>query len=115
MTYNPAIHHRRSIRLQGYDYGQTGLYFITLCTWERHCIFGSIKNGQVNLTDFGEIAQEEWLRTSTLRPNIKLAEFIIMPNHFHGIIEIINTDNTGTACPNEYESSSNSRKNLFSR
>jgi hypothetical protein len=47
MKYNPEIHHRRSIRLQGYDYGQAGLYFITICAWQRQCIFGSIEDGEM--------------------------------------------------------------------
>jgi putative transposase len=92
MGYNPEIHHRRSIRLKGYDYGQSGLYFITICAWERQCIFGSVRDGEMQLSEFGEVARDEWLRTPVLRPNIDLAEFVIMPNHIHGIIVIEDMD-----------------------
>ncbi|MFM7856226.1 MAG: transposase, partial [Pseudanabaena sp.] len=92
MGYNPEIHHRRSIRLKGYDYGQSGLYFITICSWERQCIFGSVRDGEMQVSEFGEVARDEWLRTPVLRPNIDLAEFVIMPNHIHGIIAIEDID-----------------------
>ena len=86
--YNPDIHHRKSIRLSGYDYSQEGLYFITLCTQNRETIFGSISNGILTLNPIGEIAAKEWLNTMNVRDNVALHEFIIMPNHMHGIIEI---------------------------
>jgi putative transposase len=88
MKYNPEIHNRRSIRLQGYDYGQAGLYFITICAWQRQCIFGEIEDGEMHLNHVGEIARDEWLRTAKIRPNIDIAEFVVMPNHVHGIIAI---------------------------
>ena len=86
--YNPQIHHRRSIRLKGYDYAQAGLYFITICCEGRIHRFGHIKNGEMILNEYGQIAFNEWVKTPQLRPNIELGEFIIMPNHFHGIIQI---------------------------
>ena len=86
--YNPNFHHRRSIRLKGYDYGQAGLYFITICCQDRICRFGQVENGKMKLNEFGEIAHNEWLNTPKIRPNVKLGEFVIMPNHIHGIIEI---------------------------
>ena len=89
MKYNPDIHHRRSIRLKGYDYSQNGLYFITICTQNREHLFGTITNGQMALNPMGEIAHNEWFKTESMRPNIRLHEFIVMPNHIHGIIEII--------------------------
>jgi REP element-mobilizing transposase RayT len=91
MKYNPNIHHRRSIRLKGYDYSQNGLYFITICTQNREHLFGTITNGQMALNPMGEIAHTEWFKTASMRPNIRLHEFIAMPNHIHGIIEIIPT------------------------
>ena len=87
-NYNPAIHHRRSIRLKGYDYSQKGLYFITLCTENGDYLFGEIINGKMILNEYGKIIEEEWLKTIEIRENIALGEFIIMPNHFHSIIEI---------------------------
>ena len=86
--YNPNIHHRRSIRLKGYDYSQAGLYFITLCIQNRENLFGEIKNGKMILNIFGKIAKEEWEKTAEIRKNCSLGEFIIMPNHFHAIISI---------------------------
>jgi putative transposase len=93
MKYNPEIHHRRSIRLRGYDYSQDGLYFITICTKDRQHIFGSIANGMMQLNPQGQIAHTEWQQTAQIRPEICLHEHIIMPNHMHGIIEIANAIN----------------------
>jgi REP element-mobilizing transposase RayT len=81
-------HHRRSIRLKGYNYLQEGLYFITLCCQNRDCLFGEIENGQMRLNDAGRIVEEEWIKTPHIRTNIALGEFAVMPNHFHGILEI---------------------------
>lgn len=86
---------RRSIRLKGYDYSQVGAYFITICAHNRQKLFGEIENGEMRLNEFGEIVQEEWLKTPAMRHNIETDEFIIMPNHFHGIL-IINPDNGAT-------------------
>jgi len=88
MTFHHQIHHRRSIRLKGYDYSKTGLYFITLCVEERQHLFGEIRDGKMILNQLGQIAHDEWQNTSNIRDNISLHEFIIMPNHFHCIIEI---------------------------
>lgn len=79
-------HHRRSIRLQGYDYSQAGAYFVTIVTQDRTCLFGGVVDGQMRLNDHGEIVREEWLRTAQMRPNVTLDAFVIMPNHVHGII-----------------------------
>lgn len=88
MKYNPNFHHRRLIRLKGYDYSQAGLYFITLLVKHREHLFGRIKNGIMCLNEYGAIAYNEWLRTPTLRPNVSLGELVVMPNHLHGIIVI---------------------------
>jgi REP element-mobilizing transposase RayT len=94
MTYNPDKHHRRSIRLKGYDYSQAGMYFITICCQDRICRFGQIvKTGddgrpEMILNEYGHIAFNEWLKTTEIRNNIELGEFVIMPNHIHGIIRI---------------------------
>src|SRR5690606_9254532 len=87
--YDPNIHHRRSIRLKGYDYAKEGLYFITLYVQNREHIFGKIKNGKMILNPYGQIAHEEWLNTGNIRDNVALHEFIVMPDHFHAIIEIL--------------------------
>jgi putative transposase len=93
MPFNPDIHHRKSIRLRGYDYSQAGLYFLTICTKNGECLFGNIADGEMHLNSNGKIAQEEWLKTAEIRSNIRLHESVVMPNHMHGIIEIIPTDN----------------------
>lgn len=94
--YNPHIHHRRSIRLKGYDYAQAGLYFITICVQNRECLFGEIINREIALNEFGKIAFNEWQNTIETRKNIALHDFIIMPNHIHGIIEITDILNTSS-------------------
>ena len=94
MKYNPEIHHRRSIRLKGYDYSQPGAYFVTFCSYQRMDVFGEIVDGEMILNDAGKIARDEWFRTAELRPYVKLYddEFVIMPNHGHGIIWIEDDD-----------------------
>ena len=90
MKYNPEYHHRRSIRLQGYDYSQTGIYFVTICTHQRQCLFGEIRNGKMILNQIGKIVSQEWLKSAEIRQEITLDEWIIMPNHLHGIVVINN-------------------------
>jgi hypothetical protein len=95
MTYNPDIHKRQSIRLKGYDYSQSGLYFITICCYQRECLFGNIINSQIILNNFGQLIKEEWLKSAEIRKEIEFDDFVIMPNHFHGIVIInqeINSD-----------------------
>jgi REP element-mobilizing transposase RayT len=84
-------HHRRSIRLRGYDYTQAGAYFVTICTRNREPLFGQVVDGKLELNDCGEIVKEEWFRTAEVRPNVELfeEEFVVMPNHIHGIIWIV--------------------------
>ncbi len=89
VKYNPKFHHRKSIRLKGYDYSQEGLYFVTIVTKERKHLFGEIKNGEMILNDAGIIAKKYWLEIPEHFPNTQLHSFIVMPNHIHGIIEII--------------------------
>jgi REP element-mobilizing transposase RayT len=84
--YNPDRHQRRSIRLQRYDYTQAGAYFVTLCTYQRACIFGDVVDGTVHLNVCGQIAEEEWLKTPFIRPGLELDAFALMPNHLHGIV-----------------------------
>ncbi len=88
MTYNPKKHHRRSIRLKGYNYAQPGAYFVTIVTHQRQLLFGDIVNGETVLNNMGLIVEAEWLRTAKIRTNVVLDEYVIMPNHIHGIIII---------------------------
>ncbi len=87
-NYNPQKHHRRSIRLKGYDYSLEGLYFITIGCQQRAHLFGEIADGEMRLNQFGAIAQAAWQQTSEIRDNVALHEFVVMLNHFHSIIEI---------------------------
>ncbi len=91
MKYDPERHHRRSIRLPTYDYTQPGAYFVTLVTYERACLFGDIVDGEMRLNAWGEIARAEWFQTAVVRPSVVLYddEFVVMPNHVHGIIWIV--------------------------
>jgi len=79
---------RKLNRLKNYDYSQNGAYFITICVENRAEIFGKIENNKMVLNKYGQIVYEEWLKTESLRRNVKLHEFVVMPNHFHAIIEI---------------------------
>lgn len=89
MRYNPAIHHRRSIRLKDYDYSQAGLYFITICCQNRACLFGNIENGAMNLNDAGKMIEKWYYELENKYPDKRCHEMIVMPNHFHCIIENI--------------------------
>ena len=94
------IHNRQSTRLKGYDYSMAGLYFVTICTHNRECLFGHIadddgRGGKFSapvmiLNETGKIANECWLQIPEHFPNAVLHEHIIMPNHVHGIIELTN-------------------------
>lgn len=84
--YNPDIHHRRSIRLKDYDYSQAGAYFVTICTHNRECLFGQITKGDMQLNDMGNIAQQCWNNIPLHFPNAAIDQFIVMPNHIHGIV-----------------------------
>src|SRR4051794_5908341 len=110
MEYNPQIHHRKSIRLKGYDYSQAGVYFITICCHNRHCVFGNIPVGAgftpahdnkgqpqgiaptMVLNDYGTIACNEWQKLPERFLNVELDVFVIMPNHMHGIIVLNEND-----------------------
>jgi len=96
MKYNPDIHHRRSIRLKRYDYSQAGLYFITICTQNRLCLFGKIKESNLQLNDAGIMIEHQWQELIYRFDNIKLHQFIVMPNHFHGIVESVGVPLVGT-------------------
>ena len=88
MKYDPNIHHRRSIRLKGYDYSQPGMYFLTICVNERACLFGEINNGAMSLNDAGKVVQATWNSLPEHYAHVMLDESVIMPNHMHGIVAI---------------------------
>ena len=82
-------HHRRCIRLRGYDYAMPGAYFVTICTWDRLCLFGEIADDAVRLSAAGEIAAACWCEIPTHFPDVELDASVMMPNHVHGIINIV--------------------------
>ncbi len=88
MRYDPAKHHRRSIRLKGYDYSQAGFYFVTICCYQRQCLFGDIVDGVMQLNQYGEIVEKEWTRSPLIRQEIELDKYVVMPNNFHAIVII---------------------------
>lgn len=92
MKYDPTKHHRRSIRLKGYDYAQPGAYFVTIFTHDRACLFGEVADGEMRLNDAGQLVVQTWYDLPNHVANIILDAFIVMPNHVHGII-IITDDN----------------------
>ncbi len=77
-----------SARLKGWDYTAAGLYFVTVCAKNRECFFGNVVNAEMRLSPIGEIVADEWQQTPRVRPYVELDEWIIMPNHVHGIIAI---------------------------
>jgi REP element-mobilizing transposase RayT len=89
MKYEPKIHHRRSIRLRGYDYSLPGAYYVTLCAFGKQCIFGQVIDDQMQENDCGEIVRQQWFESSQIRQNLDLDAFIVMPNHLHGILWIV--------------------------
>lgn len=88
MKFNPEIHHRKSIRLRGYDYSQAGLYFVTICTHERLPLFGKIDDGKMVANDAGVLVEKCWREIPVHFPQVILDGFVVMPNHIHGIVEI---------------------------
>jgi putative transposase len=88
MKYDSSKHHRQSIRLKGYDYSADGMYFITICAYQRNCLFGVIDNGVMHHNEYGQILTEEWLKSAEIRQEIELGEWVVMPNHIHGIVII---------------------------
>ena len=84
--YDPQKHHRRSIRLPNYDYSQPGAYYVTIVAWHRECLFGDVANGEMKLNKVGEIVQWEWEELPKRLQYIELGAYVVMPNHFHGIL-----------------------------
>jgi putative transposase len=86
MPYDPARHHRRSIRLAQYDYSLAGAYFVTVCAHERNCLFGDVVDADMLLNDAGRLVQTAWDELPGRFPGVELDGFMIMPNHVHGIV-----------------------------
>ena len=95
MRYDPNHHHRRSIRLKGYDYSQAGAYFVTICTQDRACLFGDVIDGDIRWNDARQRVAQCWLDIPHHFPHVELDSFVIMPNHIHGIIVITSDCDVG--------------------
>ena len=96
MAYNPTKHHRQSMRLSGFDYSSAGAYFITLCTQNRICLFGTITDGTMIVNPAGQMVKDWWLALTPKFPGIQTDEFVVMPNHFHGILILPPTQGTAS-------------------
>jgi len=99
MSYDSFKHHRRSIRLKDYDYSQSGAYFITCCVNSQICLFGKIKHDKIHLNDAGIMIKKVWMELSENYPGIETDAFVVMPNHFHGIVILNNVGAGPRACP----------------
>ena len=88
MTLFQGKYRRTSLRLSGWDYTQDGFYFVTVCTRKQGCFLGEIKDGLMRLSEIGNIIAEEWQKITEVRENVLLDQWVVMPNHVHGIIQI---------------------------
>jgi len=89
MSYDPDVHHRRSIRLHGYDYSRPGSYYVTICIEHYRCLLGEVVQGRMNWNDAGQMVDYAWRSIPDRFPSAQLDEYIVMPNHFHGILRIV--------------------------
>lgn len=89
MGFNREIQRRHSIRLPGYDYSQPNAYFVTICAFQRECLFGEIVDGEMRLNEIGAMVAKDWLHSAEVRKEIEIDEWVIMPNHFHAIVWIV--------------------------
>jgi REP element-mobilizing transposase RayT len=96
MPFDPQKHHRRSIRLKGYDYTQPGAYFVTVVTHGRECLFGEIVDREMRLNEAGRMVEQCWLDIPSHFPHVELDAFVIMPNHVHLVFKLINKNKSIT-------------------
>src|SRR5207249_3130881 len=94
MPYDPDRHHRRSIRLRGYDYAQPGAYFVTICAHERRCLLAALDGGALRLNDAGLMIERWWGELNRKFPGVQTDAFVVMPDHIHGIIIITAANRT---------------------
>ena len=115
MKYDPEKHHRRSIRLKGYDYSQPGWYFVTIVVKDLECLFGDVVDAEMAMNDAGNVTQTCWLDIPNHFPNVHLDEFIIMPNHIHGIIFIIDDETGKSVGVQNFEPLQRSQQNKYQK
>jgi len=89
VTFDPARHRRRSLRLRGYDYAQAGAYFVTICTQGRECLFGEVADGEMRQNDAGRIIELVWNEMPVFYHGVDIDGFVVMPNHVHGILILV--------------------------
>ena len=93
MGYNPDRHHRRSIRLKGYNYSRPGYYYVTICTQDREKLFGETKKDIIRLNEAGQMIDHEWNKIPKRYKCVILDKYVVMPNHLHGILQILSEEN----------------------
>lgn len=98
MKYNRNKHHRRSVRLPGYDYSNPGAYFVTICSWQKECLFGDIVDGEMRLNEYGMVAAACLTSLSEHFIFVTVDYYVVMPNHVHLILCINRMHCRGVAC-----------------
>jgi REP element-mobilizing transposase RayT len=93
----PELPHRKQLRLRGYDYAFPGVYFVTICSAGKRPIFGSIRDGKTALSPIGEIVRSEWVALTERFTGLVLDQFVVMPNHLHGVLAFVS--HVGGASP----------------
>ena len=93
--YDPSIHHRRSLRWHKHDYASASAYYVTICVEGFHCLFGHVSAGVMNLNSAGRMVDSQWRAIPARFPTTQLEDWIVMPNHFHGILRIVGTPHRG--------------------
>src|SRR5450759_1521781 len=96
MSFNPDIHHRRTIRLREFNYRSNGAYFVTICAFQRECLFGEVLDGEMRFNELGLAVEACWRAITNHFPNMQLDEFVIMPNHFNAILNIATSESIGS-------------------
>jgi len=107
VKYDSQKHHRCSIRLKAYDYSQAGAYYVTVVAWHRECLFGEIVNKEMQLNKVGEIVEWEWLELPKRFSYVELGAYMVMPNHFHGILLV--HENVGATRPGPTKAQSDAK------
>ena len=90
MKSNDSSLRRRNLRLAEFDYSQPGAFFVTIVTQDRKLLFGQVLDGEMVLNDTGRMVTEFWLAIPNHFSKVELGEFMVIPNHIHGIISITN-------------------------